>query len=342
MERKTKHFLNCLKVIALLIIINSHSDVFFPDKLKILATGGALGNSVFFIISGYLTTFKYDHAFFKRVLFRFLRLYIPVYIALFLYCITERNYLAKIHDVESAVEVLFWPTPYWFVSISFVSFVIVGICKKSWFDNSKYFALFSFSILAIYMICYIFGLQDKYEYVIEDGYIFEKNIQFKCIYNFYLFSLGYRLKTENKKLGGKSITFLTAGSLILFYVSKYLLQIHVLPMEFQLITHFFVICTAFGALNLALSFEENYIRIFNKKIVDLVDRISSISLEAYVIQLLVIPIFARAIVLKFPYNYLLTICLILVLANLLYLVDRFLLKKLKLLLFKEKSLNNTV
>ena len=164
MKREIKHFLNCLKAIGLLLIINSHSDVFFPERLRFLATGGAIGNSIFFIISGYLTTVNYDRSFLKRLLFRFLRLYIPVYIILVFYCFTERNFLAGIHDVESAVEVLFWPTPYWFVSISLVSYVILAICKKSWFENSRQYALFSTAVLAIYLICYFFGIPEKYEY----------------------------------------------------------------------------------------------------------------------------------------------------------------------------------
>ena len=337
MESETKHFLNCLKATALLLIINSHSDVFFPDKLRILATGGALGNGVFFIISGYLTTIKSEQKIWKNTLFRFFRLYTPVYISLFFYCLTEKNYLGWIHDTASAVEVLLWPTPYWFVSTSFMCFVILVLCRKSWFEDSGQFAVFSVFVLAGYLVCYVFGIQEKYEYIVEDGYIFGKNIQFKCIYNFYLFSLGYHIKTANKQMRGESACLLTAASLILFYVSKYLLQIYVLPMDFQMVTHLFVITSAFGALNLVLGFEKNYIQIVNKKLMGFIDRMSSISLEAYIIQLLVIPIFARIIMFRFPFNYLFSICLILITAKLLHFVDRFLLKKLRKLLFQKKE-----
>ena len=47
--------LNLMKVFAILLVFNSHCDPLYP--VSYLATGGALGNSLFFIISGYLLPF---------------------------------------------------------------------------------------------------------------------------------------------------------------------------------------------------------------------------------------------------------------------------------------------
>ena len=338
MKLNKKHLLNCLKAISLLLIINSHSDVFFPNRIRLLATGGALGNSIFFIISGYLVTVEKNRYIWRKVIFRFFRLYIPVYITLILYCTTERNYLAEIHDALSAFKVLFWPTPYWFVSTSFMSYIFLILCKKSWIENSRQYIVFSIILLIVYLFCYVFGIKEKYEYIVEDGYIFGKNIQFKCIYNFYLFSLGYHVKLVYKQIQGNKFWLLTVFSLIMFYLTKYLLQINALPMEYQIVTHIFVITTAFGALEIALGYEKHYIRMVGKRIIDYIDNMSSISLEAYVTQLLIIPIVARMNFFKFPFNYLLSVCLILVIAKVLYLIDKLILKRLRvLLLFKNEN-----
>ena len=40
--------ISLLKIIAMLFIMNSHFDPLFPQKLSFLATGGALGNELFF------------------------------------------------------------------------------------------------------------------------------------------------------------------------------------------------------------------------------------------------------------------------------------------------------
>ena len=42
-----------VKCLAALLIVNSHLDALYPEGLRMLATGGAIGNSLFFYCSGY-------------------------------------------------------------------------------------------------------------------------------------------------------------------------------------------------------------------------------------------------------------------------------------------------
>ena len=51
-NKEYKFFIDFIKCLAVALIINSHLDPIYPHSA--LATGGALGNSLFFIASGYL------------------------------------------------------------------------------------------------------------------------------------------------------------------------------------------------------------------------------------------------------------------------------------------------
>ena len=48
--------IDALKVIAIFMVLNSHLDFLYP--IPALAAGGAAGNSLFFIISGFFVRFK--------------------------------------------------------------------------------------------------------------------------------------------------------------------------------------------------------------------------------------------------------------------------------------------
>ena len=303
MKEEKKYILDLLKMIGMLLIINSHADIFFPERLRILATGGAIGNSIFFIISGYLTKIPHDNENWKRILFRFFRLYLPMYIVLILNIFTDKNPLARIQDFASAVDVLLWPTPYWFVSSFFVGFILLSVCRESWFENSAKYAVFSLVIFVVYLLCYCFGLSEKYKYIIEDGYLFETGIQFKCIYTFYIYTLGYYIRLSGKTVSGRKAVIITTSSLVLFYGFKYLLQIHTVSMQFQVITHAFVISFSYGILNLALAYEKEYIKVVRPWLRKIIGKLSMISLESYIVQMLLIPVIHQLPGLKFPFNY---------------------------------------
>lgn len=51
--------IDILKFLAVLLIINSHADIMYPDNLRMLATGGAIGDVIFLFCSGY-TLFRKD------------------------------------------------------------------------------------------------------------------------------------------------------------------------------------------------------------------------------------------------------------------------------------------
>ena len=63
------NFIPYLKTLAVLLVINSHLDAYYPHSA--LATGGALGNALFFVVSGFCLADihdKFDKWYFYRVL----------------------------------------------------------------------------------------------------------------------------------------------------------------------------------------------------------------------------------------------------------------------------------
>ena len=67
-----------VKIIAALLITNSHFDGLYPSGMSALATGGMIGNALFFFISGYTLYFSINRitnkkdclAWFSRRVFR--------------------------------------------------------------------------------------------------------------------------------------------------------------------------------------------------------------------------------------------------------------------------------
>jgi peptidoglycan/LPS O-acetylase OafA/YrhL len=114
--------------LATVLITLSHLDAFVPDPR--IATGGAIGNSLFFFLSGFglakslnatapgapppsLATFLR-----KRVI----RLYPAVFIVA---CAMLAVGLAHINGAIDLAAVFVWPTPFWFISAVMVFYVPV-------------------------------------------------------------------------------------------------------------------------------------------------------------------------------------------------------------------------
>lgn len=317
MERK--HSVNLLKVIAILLIFNSHSDILYPDGWSALATGGALGNSIFFIISGYFTRNRIDG--WRAIVSRYVRLYLPVYMSIPVYALTRPGYLGDPFSIKRCFEAFVWPTPYWFVSASFVSFVLISAYVSTENQNrDRRFLRFTLLMVTVYAICYVFGMGDKDTWIVEDGKIFGLNVHFKCIYCFYLYVLGYHIKSSGKKLPAKIAAVLSLSCFALTYAIKILMQRNVIPMRFQFLTQACVCGFAVGALCAGLLCEDSY-RQRGRFWISLIDNVSKLSLELYVTQILLIPFAAEWIGAPFPVNYVMTFFLALLLSLCLYSVD---------------------
>lgn len=114
--------------LATALITLSHLDAFVPDPR--IATGGAIGNSFFFFLSGYGLTMSLqaagqDASFPSLLAYlgkRFTRLY-PA--AILVACAMLATHQIGIAGMADLVAVFVWPTPFWFISAVVVFYVPV-------------------------------------------------------------------------------------------------------------------------------------------------------------------------------------------------------------------------
>ena len=109
--------ISLIRVIAMFLIIQSHADKLFPDSISFLATGGAIGNELFFIVGGYLYSTK--RGIIATTKKRFVRLYVPTYIMTILLYIFGIINISDLSSVKEIVYRIIWPTSFWFVSAIF-------------------------------------------------------------------------------------------------------------------------------------------------------------------------------------------------------------------------------
>lgn len=107
--------LNLLRAIGILLVTNSHFDALYPDPR--LGTGGALGNAVFFALSGYGLAFSYRNrgrGFLGWYWRRITRIFPSVWIVALL----TLTYLGLWNAATPATlfAEFFWPTRHWFIS----------------------------------------------------------------------------------------------------------------------------------------------------------------------------------------------------------------------------------
>lgn len=105
--------------IATALITLSHLDAFVPDKR--IATGGAIGNSLFFFLSGFGLAMSLNAAgkdasppsLLDYLEKRVLRLYPAVLIVA---CAMLAIGMIRITGIADLAKIFVWPTPFWFIS----------------------------------------------------------------------------------------------------------------------------------------------------------------------------------------------------------------------------------
>lgn len=310
MKKEINYSICLLKVLAMFLIINSHSDALFPSKLSFFATGGAIGNGLFFLISGYL--FRIKGNLFAQIINRIKRLYVPTYIITLLLII-----LGKIPEERLRVIHLFiWPTEYWFVSSLLVFSIILIISGKSdLYRNRLKFGLFTLLLLLFNIIVYIFFVTGKETWIVED-FRLPGEIPFKIIYCFFSFSLGYYLKNislSNNYSTKKKVVNLIV-SLLFFAGFKALLKKAVIPMQLQIISQLVTVYVVYWVFVCVMDSEMiNAWLTKRKKLSGVLYKASTLTLEAYLLQFVIIDIVSQRKML-FPLNYVVSTILIILFA----------------------------
>ena len=309
--------LDILKIFTMLLIINSHSDILYPAQIRFLASGGAIGNELFFLISGYLFSAKDDIG--RDIWKRFIKLYIPAYIMIMMTLLC-----GKIHvdSIEVFVKEFIWPTHFWFVGAIFVySVILYALKKKAKIDNKKSFVCFGLIVVLIDLLLYIFCIPDKSFWIVEDAYI--SIIPFRSIYSIFAFVLGYYLKRNWKRIRSRlshgTVVTMAVVFFVLFYGFKLLLNRGIVPMPMQILSQPLTIMSALFIF-MAFAMTDLNQKLDGKRAEHMINTLSGFSLESYLVQFLIIAGIA-ALNIVFPVNMVVCVVCVMFAAGILHVID---------------------
>lgn len=229
-----------MRFLGIILITNSHIDSLYP--LPQLATGGALGNALFFIISGYGLVRSYTcrttslPAWFSR---RIMRIYPSVIIVtLFVEILLNQGW--REWTATNYISVFVWPTQYWFVGalMLFYPFIYVPMRLQK---PVLYLALIAVIILP-YAYFYMVTLDLSH-------YSIEGSSHFKWLFYCIVMLFGGYLGTRAGGIpDGKLSHLLSLSVLILLYFALGFLFLHGRFSQYQVIMHILTIPIIYLAL----------------------------------------------------------------------------------------------
>lgn len=310
-------YVDILKIIGICLILNSHLDSIYP--IAQLATGGALGNALFFICAGFCFQSKGKN-FVRWYLKKVVALYVPVYIVT-----TITIVFHPLNSVREVIVSYIWPTEFWFIGAIMLFYILLYIAEK--YDFIKRMRLCFIALTLLYAIYYVF-LLDTSSYVIESAGLMSINGAFKLIYYFGIMFLGkYMRQYKIEKIKGRK-RYLTAAivSVALLYLIKAIEQNSVLLMHFQFAEHLFV--TIFAVSLLTYCINSKWLNnIKSENITAIVQKFSSISLDIYLVQFAVIAFCSSHF--QFPINWIVSVAMSFICAFLLHTVSIWIIKGIK-------------
>jgi peptidoglycan/LPS O-acetylase OafA/YrhL len=287
---------NFLRFIAILLIINSHLDKFYP--IKYIGTGGAIGNALFFTLSTFGLTLSINNNstnfiqwYSKRIARIFPSVWAVIILLLFPKAVFYKSF--NIENILSFLGQFFYP-PFWFLQALLI-FYILGYPLIKNYSTKKMFI--TFSILSIVYCIYYLTYVNLSVFSIEDGFI-------SYLSNFLSFLFGIFLAKNNSKISYKGfveVVFLFI-SIFIIYGHKYLMTKNIFP-EFQFVQHLMLFPFIYYFLKVSRSlFVQQFIMqsLIKKAII----YISGITLELYMVHSALQRVFLQ-LDFKFPVNILL-------------------------------------
>jgi hypothetical protein len=272
-----------IKTFAILLIINSHLDLLYSSS--IFASGGAIGNSIFFLLSGYGLKFSYDsnpQKFSIWIRKRLFPLFISVWFINLIFIVLHLTGVRVIQNFFS-FGLSFIYTDYWFINALIIYYLLGFYFLK--IKSLKILQLLAFAFF-IYLLVYSFIFN------VHDSFIVEL-MPYKVFFYFFIFIIGIYIKIQ---LGSTSypkvqiILFFLVSLTIYLYI-KLFQKDSILFKELQIVQQILqaFIVSSLLILNVQLKlwrlFDKNN---FIKKTIAL---ISNVTLEIYLTHSIIIGFF---------------------------------------------------
>ena len=288
-------FIDILKAIAAILITNSHFGHIWP--IPAMATGGMLGDVIFFAVSGFCL-YSLKQSFPIWYLKRIFRIYPVVWLVTAIALII--GYMS-VSDIWDVVKLFVYPTYYHFIGSIMLLYIFYYVFL---FLHHRFGVKLQYIMIAVFVIeiiCYLFVF-DRSVYkidVVEDymaKFLFMESM---------LVGAFFRERINNSKRNGSIIGAVIALviSVILYFACAFTFRRYEVLSQFQIISHIVTFAFVFALLNLFVLLEEkNRIRLDNPfgKVIKL---LSKTTLEIYLVQYLVYYLLPSMI---FPLNLLIS------------------------------------
>lgn len=195
-----------LKFIAVLLITNSHLSQFYPDNISFLATGGAIGDALFFFCSGFTLFLKpmgrFDNWYKKRVS--------RIYPTVFSWAII----LAFILEVDNDMSSVIMSGGGLFVSCIMVYYIIIYLVNR--FASKYLYQFFTFYLIFLAVVYFLWN---------KDGtlklYSFME-YSYACVFYFLFMILGAIIGKNGFVVGFRKSIIGFVISIVLFYALIFL------------------------------------------------------------------------------------------------------------------------
>lgn len=296
------------KALAALLITNSHFDSLYP--MPYLAGGGALGNSLFFFLSGFgicASALARRIGFFEYSYRRLSRIYPSVWVVVLVGMFF--GIWAAPNDILGVLNIFIWPTPYWFISA-----IVIFYGMVYWILSVSVMTVVRVICVVVVVYAWFYTGLDHQKFSIEEGY-------FKWIFYFIVMLFGVlQAKTNIINIRWPVVSAIVAA--VLYYLTKVMVfRFGFGSLQFlcSLIEVYFVICVYCADRN----FEWNINSRIQKIIFSVVTAISLVTLEIYLVQ---VPLLSnnRGFGLVLPLNIVLMFACIIFLAHFLRGIERLL------------------
>lgn len=285
-----------LKFLAVLIVLNSHMDPIY-GKFGYLSTGGAIGDALFFFVSGFtifLGRFGRFDNWYKRRIKR-------IYPSLIVWTAVISFVGVKQISVSKAVI----GGGYWFVSCIMLYYVVLWFVRR--FAEHK--PLIPFVLCCIGVIIWYCFLD------LRDFALYGNNY-FRWMFFFLFMLAGAYIGNGTIRLKTKSWidAIMMIASILLFYGMQFLGDRYPIMMQLQILT----LVPLMGVVIYLYKFcsSDGVVRIMHTRGGQFIKFIAGLCLEAYVVQVTLIPLLAKQLTFAIPLNLFITSVIVITVAYL--------------------------
>lgn len=297
-------YVTFLRALAAILITNSHYVGVYP--IDLIASGGLLGDVIFFALSGFVLMNIKD-TFINWYKKRIIRIYPCIWIITISYLVlgfyTFENW--------SIASYFIYPTYYHFIASIVILYIpYYVIAKNECFRNR--IPLFMLVTFIIQLIIYAFFYDKTYFHI---DTVKEPMIRF-LFFQSMLLGLYFRVNHE-KYLNKKSLSnwIFLISSLVIYFITKIVFSRNEDISQFQIINQMILFITLYFVFKCFASIDGQLVKL-PKMVKAVAAFISQITLQIYAVQYVIIYKFAT---IAFPLNWLIITSLIVVSAYILYL-----------------------